>query len=78
MTLTMLQIHPFCQQKPIVEYCSKHGILIEAYCSVVRGAMDHPVIADIAKKYNKEPAQVLLRWSLQTGFVSTNYTRCFH
>lgn len=31
--------------------------------------MDHPVIADIAKKHNKDNAQVLLRWSLQTGQV---------
>ncbi|PSR70683.1 hypothetical protein PHLCEN_2v13413 [Hermanssonia centrifuga] len=41
--------------------------------------MDDPIIVDIAQKLNKEPAQVLLRWSLQRGFVplvrSSNPTR---
>lgn len=31
--------------------------------------MDEPIIRQLAKKYNKTPAQVLLRWSLQMGFV---------
>lgn len=31
--------------------------------------MDHPVILELAERYHKEPAQILLRWSLQKGFV---------
>ncbi|KIP03576.1 hypothetical protein PHLGIDRAFT_26058 [Phlebiopsis gigantea 11061_1 CR5-6] len=56
---------------PAVNQVELHPFLVEAYCAVVRGAMDHPVIADIAKKHNKDNAQVLLRWSLQTGQVCT-------
>ena len=73
--VNQIELHPFCQQKPIVDYCNAHGILIEAYCSVVRGAMDHPVIASIAKRHNKDPAQILLRWSLQRGCVSSCLSR---
>jgi len=31
--------------------------------------MDHPVIQEVANKHNRDPAQILLRWSLQNGFV---------
>ena len=31
--------------------------------------MDNPVLVDIAKKHNKSVAQVLLRWSIQHGFL---------
>jgi diketogulonate reductase-like aldo/keto reductase len=45
-----IQLHPFCQQKAVVEYCQKHGIVLEAYCPIIRGEMDHPVFHEIAKK----------------------------
>ncbi|EKM50202.1 uncharacterized protein PHACADRAFT_188525 [Phanerochaete carnosa HHB-10118-sp] len=67
--VNQVELHPFCQQKSIVDYCNAHDIIVEAYCSIVRGAMDHPVVASIAKKHNKDLAQILLRWSLQRGFV---------
>jgi diketogulonate reductase-like aldo/keto reductase len=31
--------------------------------------MDHPIIQTIAQNHNRDAAQVLLRWSLQKGFV---------
>ena len=67
--VNQIELHPFCQQKTIVDYCNANGIIVEAYCSVVRGALDHPVIASVGKKHNKDAAQVLLRWSLQRGCV---------
>ncbi|KAI0319506.1 Aldo/keto reductase [Amylostereum chailletii] len=67
--VNQVELHPFCQQKPIVDYCSAHGIVVEAYCPLVRGAFDNPVLQEISKKTNKTPAQVLVRWSLQSGFV---------
>jgi len=52
-----------------VEYCEANDIIVEAYCPIIRGKMDHPVIQEIAAKHNREPAQVLIRWSLQRGYV---------
>ena len=49
----IVQLHPFCQQKPIVEHCEKLGIVVEAYTPLVRGQagkIDHPVIAAIGEK----------------------------
>ena len=31
--------------------------------------MDDPLLKPLAKKHNKTPAQILLRWGLQKGFV---------
>lgn len=68
-SVNQLELHPFCQQRPIVTYCQAHNIVVQAYCPIVRGRLDDPVILDIASKYDKDPAQILLRWSLQRGFV---------
>ncbi|KZT65946.1 Aldo/keto reductase [Daedalea quercina L-15889] len=68
-SVNQLEIHPFCQQRPIVEYCKAHNITVEAYCPLVRGKLDDPVIAGIAKRINKDSAQVLIRWSLQHGYI---------
>ncbi|EPQ57634.1 Aldo/keto reductase [Gloeophyllum trabeum ATCC 11539] len=67
--VNQIELHPFCQQKDIVSYCQEHSIAIEAYCPILRGDMDHPVINELAKQYNRDRAQILLRWSLQRGFT---------
>jgi len=69
--VNQIELHPWCQQKEIVEYCKKEGIVVEAYCPLVRGKhMDHPTLVKVAESYKKTPAQVLVRWSVQSGFVS--------
>ncbi|KXL48566.1 MAG: hypothetical protein FE78DRAFT_77047 [Acidomyces sp. 'richmondensis'] len=30
-----LELHPWLQQREVVEYCHKHGIVVEAYCPLV-------------------------------------------
>jgi diketogulonate reductase-like aldo/keto reductase len=67
--VNQIELHPFNQQKPIVEWCENHGVIVEAYCPLVQGKMDDPVIQELAKKYHREPAQILIRWSLQKGCV---------
>ncbi|KAL0579148.1 hypothetical protein V5O48_002829 [Marasmius crinis-equi] len=68
-SVNQIELHPFCQQRPIVEYCQKNNIVVEAYCPIVRGKLDDEVITSIASKYKRDPAQIALRWSLQKGFV---------
>ncbi|KAF9074061.1 NADP-dependent oxidoreductase domain-containing protein [Rhodocollybia butyracea] len=67
--VNQIELHPLCQQKPIVEYCQKHSIVVQAYCPIIRGQIDHEVFSSIAVKHNRDPAQILLRWSLQKGYV---------
>ncbi|KAH9851349.1 Aldo/keto reductase [Lenzites betulinus] len=67
-SVNQVELHPFCQQKEIVEYCNKHKIIVEAYTPLIRGKWNDTIV-DIGKKYNKDPAQLLVRWSLQRGFI---------
>ncbi|KAI0356273.1 Aldo/keto reductase [Trametes cingulata] len=68
-SVNQIELHPFCQQKPIVTYCREHGIVVEAYSPLIRGQMNHPLFTQLAVKHGRDRAQILLRWSLQKGFV---------
>ncbi|KAI0360893.1 Aldo/keto reductase [Trametes cingulata] len=68
-SVNQIELHPFCQQKPIVEYCKANGIVVQAYSPLVRGKLDDPVFQELAKKYDKDAGQIAIRWSLQHGFV---------
>ncbi|MDR2166716.1 MAG: aldo/keto reductase [Clostridiales bacterium] len=62
--------HPFLTQKEILEYCQKKEILVTAYCPQGRGRLglhENPVITALAAKYNKTPAQIILRWNMDIG-----------
>ncbi|TAQ84936.1 hypothetical protein B7494_g6742 [Chlorociboria aeruginascens] len=64
------EIHPWLPRNDIVQWCEKRGIVVEAYCPIVRGQrFAETILQPLIKKYNKSPAQVLLRWSLQKGLV---------
>ncbi|KAI0675080.1 Aldo/keto reductase [Trametes maxima] len=68
-SVNQIELHPFCQQRSIVTYCREHSIIIQAYSPLIRGRMDHTVFTEAAAKHGRDPAQILLRWSLQKGFV---------
>ena len=64
------QLHPWCQQKDAVKYCQDNNIVVEAYCPLVRNQKaSDPTLQSIAQKHGVTDAQVLVRWSLQRGFV---------
>ncbi|EFP90219.2 hypothetical protein, variant [Puccinia graminis f. sp. tritici CRL 75-36-700-3] len=68
--VNQLELHPWCQQTSIVEYCRSKGIIVQAYSPLARGQyFSDDTVVKIASKVRKTPAQVLLRWSLQKGFV---------
>ncbi|KDR75170.1 hypothetical protein GALMADRAFT_226827 [Galerina marginata CBS 339.88] len=67
--VNQIELHPLCQQKPIVKYCQENNIIVQAYCPIIRGRMDNPVIQEVAIKHTRDPAQILIRWSLQKGYV---------
>ncbi|KAI0005067.1 Aldo/keto reductase [Russula compacta] len=68
-SVNQIELHPFCQQKTIVDYCRSHGIIVQAYTPLVRGEFGNPLLQELSKKYGKDPAQILIRWSLQHSFV---------
>lgn len=51
-------------------YCQEQGIVLQAYSPLATGRkLDDPTVGEIAKKYSKSPAQVLIRYCLQKDWV---------
>ncbi|KAG8930340.1 hypothetical protein FRC02_004335 [Tulasnella sp. 418] len=68
-SINQIELHPFCQQREIVDYCFQNQIVVQAYSPLTRGKrLDDETVEGIAKKHKKDPAQVLIRWSLQKGY----------
>lgn len=64
------ELHPWCARKDITDWLFAHKVVVEAYSPLVRGfRLDDPLLLPIVKRTGKTAAQVLLRWSLQKGFV---------
>jgi methylglyoxal/glyoxal reductase len=69
--VNQVEFSPFLYQKQLLEYCEKNKIQLEAYSPLTQGEkLNHPRIQQIAKRHNKSPAQVLIRWSLQHHLVT--------
>lgn len=68
--VNQVEVHPFNTRTEITTYCRDRGIVVEAYAPLARALrMQHPIISSLAKKYSVGPAQLMIRWSLQHGFV---------
>ncbi|KAK2807919.1 hypothetical protein FQN50_005161 [Emmonsiellopsis sp. PD_5] len=68
--VNQLELHPWCQQKTITSYCHQHGIVVQAYSPLVRQyKASEPTLVSLAEKYNKSTNQILIRYSLQKGWV---------
>ncbi|RUS24509.1 LOW QUALITY PROTEIN: NADP-dependent oxidoreductase domain-containing protein [Jimgerdemannia flammicorona] len=64
------QIHPWLTRTDIVTFCEQQNIIVEAYSPLTNGRrLSDATLVRVANKYDKTPAQVLIRWSLQRGFV---------
>ena len=69
-SVNQIEVHPYLQERSLVNYCNDKGIKIQAYSPLTRGKkLEDPLLKSLANEYNKTTAQVLLRWSLQKGFV---------
>ncbi len=68
------EIHPYYQDKAVIEYLHENEIIVEAWYPLGgRGynteLMKEPVIIDIARNHGKSLVQTILRWDLQNGVV---------
>ena len=70
MSVNQVELHPWLARPDIVDWCNKRGVVLEAYSPLVRATReDDPLLKPLAAKHNRTPAQILLRWGLQKGFV---------
>jgi diketogulonate reductase-like aldo/keto reductase len=71
-SINQVELHPWLARPDIAEWCKKRGVLLEAYCPIVRAQKnDDPLLQPLAKKYSKTPSQILIRWSLQMVRLSS-------
>ena len=65
-----IEYHPGLMQEETVALCRAHGILVEAWSPLGRGKLlEDSVLAGIAARHGRTPAQVLLRWCLQNDVL---------
>jgi len=78
-----VEITPYLTNEKLVKYCHEHDIVVTAYAPIGGGKeepegkrppdvpylLENETIVKIAKRYNRTPAQVCLRWGIQRGLV---------
>ncbi len=68
--VNQIELSPFLRPDDLIAHCQERGIVPEAYSPLTRGhRLKNRTIVKVATKYGRTPAQVLIRWSLQHGFV---------
>ncbi|KAK4998678.1 hypothetical protein LTR66_002146 [Elasticomyces elasticus] len=68
--VNQIEVHPFNTRTELTSFCQSHDIVVEAYAPLARALrMKHPTIVELSNKYGCAPGQLMIRWSLQHGFV---------
>jgi len=68
--LNQVELHPRFQQKDLRAFHTRHNIATESWGPLGQGRLvSDEKLAAIGRKYNKTPAQVILRWHLDSGFI---------
>jgi len=81
--INQLEFHPYLTIEPLREFMKKHGIVTEAWFPLGGPAVrldgkdnpdkealfGEPVLTELAEKYNKTVAQIILRWETQLGII---------
>lgn len=69
--VNQIELHPQLQQSELRDFHARHGIATEAWSPLGQGKdlLQAPTIVAVARKHDRTPAQVVLRWHLQVGNV---------
>ena len=79
--INQIEFHPYLTQQKVREFCKENQIQVEAWSPLMagNGLLEDETLKEIATKYNKTVAQVVLRWDVQSQVVtipkSTNENR---
>jgi len=69
--VNQMEFHPYLVQQDLIDFCNSKGIQYEAWSPMMQGNIfDLDIMKDLAAKYNKTIAQIVLRWDLQKGVVT--------
>ena len=69
--VNQVEYHPWLTQIELLAFCRKNKIQLEAWSPLTKGQiLGDPVVSGLATKYDKSPAQILLRWDLEKEVVT--------
>ena len=65
-------LHPYLQQHETRDFCAKYDIKIESWSPIggkKGNVLENDQISEIAKAHDKSPAQIIIHWHIQNGFI---------
>ena len=67
--------HPYYQNTELKAYVEKFGTVVESWYPLggrgnTQKIFSNETIQQLAKKYSKSPAQIVLRWQFQDGYIA--------
>jgi len=69
--VNQIECSPFFYRKDLIDHCMANDIVVEAYSPLTRGQkINDPVVVEIARKYDKSPAQIMIRWALEHSMTT--------
>ncbi|ELU12777.1 hypothetical protein CAPTEDRAFT_102231 [Capitella teleta] len=71
-SVNQIELNTYFRQKEIVDYCRKKNIAVMGFSPLAKAkkGFENEVITSIANKHKKSVAQVMIRWSVQNGFIT--------
>lgn len=66
------EVHPYFQERKLKKFLEREGMVIQAWYPLGHGdkaLLEEPLFAELAQKYGKTNAQVILRWHIQAGNI---------
>jgi len=70
-SVNQIELHPWQRKEDIVKYCRENGIAVMGYSPLTKGQrLGDPEVIKLSEKYIKTPGQILIRWSVQSGFIT--------
>jgi diketogulonate reductase-like aldo/keto reductase len=68
--VNQVEFSPFLYQKELLDFCRSRDIQLEAYSPLTKATrLGDPRLSEIAGRYGRSTAQILIRWALQHGLV---------
>ena len=69
--VNQVEFHPYLIQQCLLDFCKRQNIQYEAWSPIIKGRVNNiELIKVLAKKYDKSPVQIVLRWDLQKGVIT--------
>jgi methylglyoxal/glyoxal reductase len=68
--VNQIEYHPLLTNEKVKAYCDNKGIKVTAWSPLMQGNLELPLLTQLASKYGKSAAQIVLRWDLQKGVIT--------